>query len=46
MNPGSRIEIRATSERGPDLSDEEITKLKNDGADEAARVFGIDPGSY
>lgn len=39
---GSRIEIRATSERGPDLSDEEIQRLKEAGAEESARVFGYE----
>jgi hypothetical protein len=43
---GSRIEIRAGSERGPDLTDEQIMNLKNAGADEAARVFNIEPESY
>lgn len=37
---GSRIEIRATSERGPDLSPEEIKNFKNAGIEEAARVTG------
>ncbi len=37
---GSRIEIRATSERGPDLSPDEIQNLKNAGIEEAVRVTG------
>lgn len=35
---GSRIEIRATSERGPDLTPDEIQNLKDAGIAEAARV--------
>lgn len=37
---GSRIQVRTETERGPDLTDEEITGHKNTGADEAARVAG------
>lgn len=37
---GSRIQVRAEDERGPDLTEEDITNLKNAGADEAVRVAG------
>jgi hypothetical protein len=39
MFSGTKIEIRATTERGPDLSEEEIQALKDAGAEEAARVL-------
>lgn len=37
---GSRIQVRAEDERGPDLTEEDITNLKNAGADEAVHVAG------
>lgn len=37
---GTRMQVRAENERGPDLTDEDITNIKNAGAEEAARVAG------
>ena len=40
---GTKIEINAIPNRGPDLSDEKIQSYKDAGADEAARTLGYVP---
>lgn len=37
---GTRMQVRTENERGPDLSDDDITNLKNAGAAEVGRVAG------